>query len=454
MAEPKLMKSRLIPVSGIGSVVEAEQRASSAFLAVLSVVRDLSLELLTPLGASRARNALVETFIEVILPKTKVRPDGLIRVSYGKNEWSAFVEVKTGTNSLTADQINSYFDLAREFKIDRVLTISNEIAHKDGVHPTDGLRVRSNSTVQVSHISWSAIVSSALRIKRHKGVDDPEQSWLLEELIRYLQHPASGALDFSDMGSNWVAIRDGAREGTLTKRTEGIEDVTTRWDQLLRFGALGLSADIGEDVDLVFARGQKDVKQRTSGLIDSLSESGVLGGSLRIPNTIGDLSIEADLRARQLTAFVDVSVPQDKGLRGRISWLVSQLDGAPGDLAIESYPKNARTCTSATLAQIRDDRFAILDDDRRETHRFRVVKRAEMGAGRKTGTRSPGFIDTVLALINDFYGDVVQQITPWQPSAPKRAKQPAPEVEVDEAPMDAKIVEEKVWSYEWPRSDS
>jgi hypothetical protein len=131
---------------------------------------------------------------------------------------------------------------------------------------------------------------------------------------------------------------------------------------------------------------------------------------------------------------------------------VSQLGDARGDLVIESYPKNARTCTSATLDQVREDRFALLDDDRRESHRFRIVKRSEMGVGRKSGTRSPGFIDTVLGVINDFYGSVVQQITPWQPSAPKLAKQPTPEVETDDAPIDAEIVEEKVWSYEWPKS--
>lgn len=59
MAEPSFTKARLIPVSGIGSAQEAEQRATSAFLAVLSVVRDLSMELLTPLGASRAQRAVV-----------------------------------------------------------------------------------------------------------------------------------------------------------------------------------------------------------------------------------------------------------------------------------------------------------------------------------------------------------------------------------------------------------
>ena len=123
-AEPVRTKARLIPVSGIGSVQEAEQRATSALLAVLSVVRDLSIDLLAPLGASKAQKAAVETYIEVNTPGKKVRPDGLIQVSFGKNSWSAFVEVKTGVHTLDADQINSYFDLAREYDIDHVLTIS------------------------------------------------------------------------------------------------------------------------------------------------------------------------------------------------------------------------------------------------------------------------------------------------------------------------------------------
>lgn len=360
----------------------------------------------------------METFIEVHMPKTKIRPDGLIRVEYGKASWSCFVEVKTGVNTHTADQVNAYWDLARDLNVDHILTVSNEIAPNDGLHPTEGLKVRANSKVQVSHISWSAIVSAAIRIKQHKGVADPEQAWLLDELIRYLQHSNSGALDFSDMGQHWVSIRDGAREGTISKRTEGIDDVAARWDQLLRFGALRLSADIGEDVSTVLPRGQSEARQRNAALIDSLT-SGTLSGGLRIPNTAGDITITADLRARQITASIDIDAPQDRGARGRVSWLVGQLTDAPGDLVIETYTKNARTGTAATLAQTREDRHAPLGDHNKEPFRFKVVMRGEMGMGRQTGARSPGFITTVLNLVERFYGSAVQQITPWQPPAPK-----------------------------------
>ncbi|MGF1668128.1 MAG: hypothetical protein ACFCVC_17855, partial [Acidimicrobiia bacterium] len=116
-------RARLIPVSGIGSEIEAEQRATSALLAVLSMVRDLSGDLLSPLGASKAQKAVVDAYTEVIYPHNgkKIRPDGLIEVTFGKARWSTFVEVKTGSNTLASEQVNDYWELARAVGVDHVL---------------------------------------------------------------------------------------------------------------------------------------------------------------------------------------------------------------------------------------------------------------------------------------------------------------------------------------------
>jgi hypothetical protein len=429
--EQILNKARLIPVSGITSEQEAEERATSALLAVLTIVRDLSIELLSPLGASRAQRATVEAFSEVAveLAGKRIRPDGLIRVTWGNSTWSTLVEVKTGNNPLDADQINSYWDLARRDGIDHILTISNEIAPSRTSHPTEGLKVRANSKVTVSHLSWTAILTTAIRIQQHKGVKDVEQAWILGELIRYLQHRASGALDFQDMGVNWVAVRDGARARELNKRTPGVEDTTARWDQLLRFAALRLASDIGEDVESVMPRNQREPGKRTAHLADSLVTAGILTGALSIPNTAGHLDLTADLRARHITASLDVLAPMDKGAVGRVSWLVRQLSEASPGLIIEAYPKGARTCTSATLGEAREDRDVVLDGDKREPSRFRVVLRREMGMGRSIGRKNPGFITSVLDLIDGFYGEVVQRITPWQPPAPQIKRPPQAEIE-------------------------
>jgi hypothetical protein len=69
--------ARLIPVSGISNTVEAEMRATSALLSVLTIVRDLSIAVFSPLGASTARKASVEAFIETSSSSTTARLSAL-----------------------------------------------------------------------------------------------------------------------------------------------------------------------------------------------------------------------------------------------------------------------------------------------------------------------------------------------------------------------------------------
>ena len=433
-------RARLIPTSGIGNDTEAEQRATSALLAVIGAVRPLSQALLSPLGASRAERAVVETFTEVPLPAPDgrtVRPDGLVNVSYGTRQpWSALVEVKTGTNPLDADQVNLYWELAREHDHDCVITISNEISPAPGVHPTVGLKVRSNSRVPVHHFSWTRILSEAVMQKVHHGVDDPEQAWILGELIRYLEHPASGALELSDMGPSWVAVRDGARASTLAKRDDAVEDIARRWDQLLQYAALVLGSEIGSDVHGVIPRRHRDDPSlRTKELVDELCDTGLLTGSLRVPRTVGDLDITADLRAQTITVSTRIEGPTDKGARGTVSWLTRQLADAPEHLEIEAVPRNARAGTVALLDAAREDPLVLLDEDRRKPARFVLTDRCDMGLGRRAG-RKPGFIESVLAAIKGFYETALQEIVPYQERAP-RLRAPSGTTRADETGQSA-----------------
>jgi hypothetical protein len=439
-------RARLIPVSGIDSAIEAETRAASAFLAVLGIVRPFSKALLDPLGASRAANATVDTYIEVAFDHEgkRVRPDGLVRVSHGtKPPWTALLEVKTGQNQLIADQINMYWEIARVEKFQAVITISNEIAPVRDVHPTPGLRVRSRSPVQVFHFSWSRVLSEAITQMVHRGVDDIEQGWILNELIRYLKHPASGALQFQDMGPAWVQVRDASRAGSLQRRDEGALDVAQRWDQLLQSAALRLGAEIGREVQVVLTSGRKaDAGTRTPDLATSLATTGILDGALRVPDAVADIRITADVKAQLLTAALDIEAPRDRGTRGRVSWLVNQLDNAPSRTVIESWPRSARAAVaSADISLVRDDRNVLVPDGK-EPHRFRVTLRAPMGAGRRAGTKSAGFVDTVLGLLDEFYESVVQNITPWQPPAPRRQPIAASigSIDEDEAPPAAEAI--------------
>lgn len=417
----KWKQARLIPVAGIKGDREAEQRATSALLAVLSIVRPLSHELLSPLGASTAAKATVESFCEVTVDAngSAVRPDGVIRVTYGKRVFTALIEVKTGDNKLDQDQVNTYWQAARQAGYNHVLTISNEIA-ASGTHPVTGLKVQKNSPVQVSHLSWMRILSTALRLKNHTGVEDPEQAWILGELVRYLQHDASGVLPLTDMGPDWAPVRDAARARTLHRKTDGLRDIARRLDEMHTFAALMLASEIGSDVEVFRSRAVRDQPLRLDSFRNAMVEGGPVCACLRISNTAGDITTEIDLRAQQLTASIELKAPEDKGARGRIGWLLSQLSEAPAQVIVEAFPKGARLPVVATVEQLRTDRELLLAADKAPAHRFVVKRRISMPAGRKTTARKPGFIDGYMALVAEFYGGVVQRLQAWQPAAPKR----------------------------------
>jgi hypothetical protein len=160
MAEESWHQARLIPTSGINGAEEQERRATSALLAVMSVVREYGRSLTRPLGAPAGK---IETFIEVPfrLGDKKLFPDGLIRVSRGQRSWTALVEVKTGANDLQVEQLENYLDIAREQGFDAVLTISNEIPAIVGQHPTK-VDKRKTRKVDLHHYSWSQVLTEAV----------------------------------------------------------------------------------------------------------------------------------------------------------------------------------------------------------------------------------------------------------------------------------------------------
>ncbi len=416
-------RARIIPVVGTGHGSEREQRATSALLAVLSVVRPLSMELLNPLGAPRATGATAEAYIEPAFKDDlgkSVRPDGLIRVTYGsQNPFVALVEVKTGSNVLDADQLNAYIELARRERFDYVITISNEIAPSEGVHPTAGLKVRKGSVVKIAHFSWTRIATVAARVRDRSTMDDKEQAWILDELLRYLEHESSGAMEMDDMGPLWVDVREGARNSTLKRSDESVADIARRWDQLLNYSAMKLSAQIKEDVREVITGAEKgDATFRSKSFVKELCEAGTLSGALRVPRTVGDMGVHVDLRARTLAVSTELKAPEDKKSRGSITWLTRQLADAPGSLVIDCYPKNARHGVSATLAQLREDSSTVAKQLPGDVAKFVLTLRGELGLNRKSG-KSPGFIDSTHGAISNFYATVLQHLAPYHAKAPQ-----------------------------------
>jgi hypothetical protein len=417
VSEENWHEARLIPTSGISGAEEQERRATSALLAVMSAVREFGRGLTQPLGAPAGA---VETYIEVpfLLGDKRCYPDGLIRVTRGSKSWTALVEVKTGTNELEATQLENYLDIAREHNFDGLITISNEIPPAAGQHPTK-IDKRKLRKVAVHHFSWSQILAEAVMQKEHRGVADPDQAWILGELIRYLEHPRSGALEFDDMGAAWVGVRDAIAAGTLRATDKGAADVAARFDALLRYVSLRLGRTLGtEVVPVVNRREQADPTLRPAALVEILVKEGKLTGAIRIPNAVAPLHIELDLRAGRLTCHVDLDAPKEGRPSTRVNWLIRQLKAAPDTLRVEAFAAHARSGSAACLLkEVRDDAAALIQDPKKEIRSFRLAASTPLGS--KRGRGRGGAIDSVLSGVDGFYGDVLQHLKAWTAAPPK-----------------------------------
>lgn len=417
MTEETWHQARLIPTSGISGAEEQERRATSALLAVMAVVKEFSKAVLSPLGA---QSGSVETFIEVPFEfgDARVIPDGLVRVSRGSRSWTALVEVKTGRNVLQTAQLENYLDVARDQGFNALITISNEIPAMAGQHPTT-VDKRKLKKVTLHHLSWTSILSTAVMQKEHRGVSDPEQAWILGELIRYLEHPRSGAMELEDMGANWVSVRQSVTAGTLRATDKTVPEVVSRFDALLRYTSLRLGRQLGTDVVTVMTRKEMaEPALRTHSLIDSLAASGTMNGAIRIPNTVGPIHVTADLRAGRINCHVDIDAPREGRPTTRVNWLLRQLKSAPEGARVEAFLANARGDGAAELlSTVRENPTLLIQNPKRELRSFRVAISAPMGA--KRGRGRDAFIDSVLDLVDDFYGDVVQHLKAWSAAPPR-----------------------------------
>lgn len=421
MAEETWHAARLIPTSGINGDDEQERRATSALLAVIPAVKEFGRAILAPLGAPAGQ---IEAYIEVPfqLGEQTVYPDGLIRVRRGQRTWTALVEVKTKTNALKAEQVENYLDVAREQGFDAVLTISNEIPPAPGQHPTvvDRRKIRK---VALLHLPWVKVLSTAVLQKEFRGVADPDQAFILGELIRYLEHPRSGALTFDDMGSSWVPVREAVHAGTLRSSDRGALEVTARFDALLQYVGLRLGQRLGADVQMVLSRKEAtDPTIRSQLLVQSLTTAGNLSGAIRIPDAAATLHVVADLRANQVACHCEIDAPRQGRNKTRVTWLVRQLKNAPDNVRVEAFAMHARSGTAELLRDVRGNPDLLIADAQRDLRTFRVTRMSPLGT--KRGTGRGAFIDSVIDAVDNFYTEVLQNLKAWTAAAPRLRDEP------------------------------
>lgn len=385
--------ARLIPITSATGQEAKERNAASALLAVLSAVDEFGRALLKPLGAPAGK---IEVFVEVpfkLDDGKMLRPDGLIGVTRAGKTWWALVECKIADQLLVVGQMESYLDLARSVGIDAVLSISNQFASSSSDYPIPIDR-KKLKRVAIHHWSWVRVLTEAEVQRQYRGIKDPDQAYILGELIRYLSDPRSGVVQFDDMGPSWTAVREGARLQTLSKVDPHVAAIATRWDELIGYLGLDLTKDLGRDVKQVMRRDEPTPIIRHQALRAALASNGRMHAELQIPNAAGPLEIVADLRSRQIIVSTEVSAPQEGKGRGRISWIVRQLQKAPADLTIETRIAFVTSRTMGQLGAIRDDPSILLPPGSREIRAFRLSLTRDIGLNRAAGRGS--FIDSVI----------------------------------------------------------
>jgi hypothetical protein len=416
-------KARLIPVVADS---KKEERATSVFLSTMMVVRQFADAVLSEVNTQVGVRARVRCYTEVVFDtkdNSKVRPDGLVVVTLGQKMWSALVESKVGNAELTKEQVETYLDLAKEVGADAVITISNQFATKPTHNPISVNKSKIRST-GLYHLSWLLILSKASVMSQEKNVDDPEQAFILRELIRYLDHPASGVSPMSAMNSGWKNICASVQEGAALKK--GDDDVIATahsWHQLMRYLSLELSMRTGTMAQVSLKRAHSnDADAYLRDTIDDLVNHQALTGSVQIPNTASDILITADLTRRIVTLCMKVRANQDvvRPTAG-INWLTRQLKSVEEtDLILKAQWPGRTPATQSPLSRVSNEAELLVPEGQKDVPKeFEIFRVLDLG-GKFKGQKV--FVELVTAALPKFYEEVGQYLTNWVASPPKPKK--------------------------------
>ncbi|WP_428847556.1 TerD family protein [Nocardia tengchongensis] len=423
--------ARLFSVVGVGAGDEQERRATSALIATMQAVRPFARALCSRMGAPVGP---FEGYIEVQYDRgdSKVIPDAVLKVIRGSRVWTALLEVKTGTGKLKREQLESYLDVARKKKYDVVVSLSNDVPASAGELPVEVDR-RKLAKVALRHLSWAEIAHEARMLLSHGGIEDELQAWILNEFLRYLDHPRSGATEFTDMGRHWVAVRDGVTAGTLRASDQKAVSVADRWASLSRHLALRFTAELGVTVKHVLPRRfRSEPAARNAAVAERLAADGCFEAVLQIPDTAGDLVVVADIRTNKIRCRTTVTAPAEGTNARRLSWLLKQLPDAPGQVQLEAAFSTDGNEACEHLQVVRDNPKVLTEGRSGDIVSFTLEQVFPMG-NRRSGTAA-SFISSITSAADAFYGSVVQPLRVWVAPAPKQATSAQSETVASDSP--------------------
>ena len=429
-------RARLIPTVADS---RKEERIVSVLLATLSVVHPFAEQFLEHFGVRMGKTSDLRSYTEVEFVasdgSSKDRPDGVLSLLTRRSRWTALLEAKIDKTEISEEQVRRYAEIAREYGVDAVITLSNQLAPLPS-HVPYSVPKRLSNRVNFFHVSWISILTQASLILRDSEEINREQAFILEEMARYFEHPSSGVKRFDQMNSEWRSLVLGVRNEQQFKRSSSeIENTVASWHQEERDLCLILSRLIGERVGIRLSRKhQVDAALRLRDACDSLIASQELRCAFSVPNAASDLEVTANLQRRTISCSMKLNAPGDKKrASARVNWLVRQLRGVDGDdVIVRAFWLGRGGPTQASLSEIKTDP-KCLESGRlgAAPTSFEVVMIRDL-AGRFSGRRT--FVEDLENLIPEFYDRIGQNLRPWTPPPPSIDKRdPIQDTDIVEA---------------------
>lgn len=437
-------QARLIPV---GSEGKKEGRATSVLLANLSAVHEFAQVMFGAVGMRIGSRANIEVFTEIVFKdkddNKKLRPDGLIIINTGRSQWKALVEAKIGNSDLDEQQIKDYLALAKKYKIDAVITLSNQYSAIPTHHPIN-FKKSDLKGVDLFHFSWMFILTEAILLLKSIGIDDEDQRFLLNEMVRYFDHESVGVSEFTSMNKEWKDITTAVRSGsTLSKTSSEVENTVVSWHQESRDLCLIMSRTLTVPVSLRLSRKHTNnpvsrVKDDCEELVKTLA----LTCELDIPNAVSPLKVTADLQRRTIDCSMSLNAPKDKQrASARLNWLLRQIKETNlDDIFIRAYTMGRANNPQVKLSDVRENPNTLLtvEGNQIQPVAFDVILSRDL-AGKFSGRNT--FIQTVEDTVKEFYIAVGQNLEAWTPPAPKVEKEKLEDIHDLDEPKTVKLVQ-------------
>jgi hypothetical protein len=400
-----------------------EERATSVLLATFMVVPTFAQKVLQMAGAPIWKRSKIICFTEIEFGQNenkKPRPDGLIVIKSGKKTWSAIVESKIGPAELKRDQIEEYLDLAKSHNIDALITISNQFATLPTHHP---VQISKSKTKHVSlyHFSWLSIESEAILLCENKAVNDLEQAFILNELVRYLQHAESGVTSLTSMGTGWKEVCSQIQHRAVIKRSDSyLHEVIGSWHQLLRFLSIRLSIAVGKPVHVYLSRTRQiDPILNFEHDVSSIIKDNQLYAEFEIPNASSNLSFTADFSRRTIDLSMTLEAPKDRSrATASINWFTRQLNHhKDSDLTVSAYWPRRIPKTTQPLRIVLDDPSTLIPENVKDLPKsFEVLSVVDL-AGKFKGSKT--FVEEAIKVLPEYYASVGQHLNTWIPKPPQ-----------------------------------